>query len=400
MAALLTSDQDNIDRVAIEVDECKEMGIEVLPPNVNESFEEFAVIIDPDTKEEKIRFGLNAIKNVGHTVAHEIVQERKRGGKFLNLTNFVERVRHKDLNKKSIEALAKVGALEELAGRNEVLSSIDNILAHSKNIEKLNNSRQNSLFGMEDIKLPEIKLETSLEASKKEKLAWEKELLGLYISDHPIGEYKDYLEKMATPIKKMAPELVGQQVSIGGIISKLKKIYLKNQKMMAFATIEDLDSHMEILVFPKILEDNASIWTEGNIILATGKISDKDGEFKLLCDSVKTINEKELENFQRVLNTQKKNGYKDSIQNHPHPFTGEMSRSDREGKLIITLPDNFDKEILKNLSSFFDRCDLGATKVYLSINGSKLETPYCIKNTAELEAAIKKISPEGKIEII
>lgn len=408
MAALLTSDQDNIDRIAIEVAECREMGIEVLPPNVNESFEKFAVIIDPETKIEKIRFGLNAVKNVGHTVAHEIVEERKRQGKFLNLTDFIERVRHKDLNKKSVEALSKVGALEELAGRNEVLSSIENILAHSKNLEKLNNSRQDSLFGASDIKLPEIKLETSIEASKKEKLIWEKELLGLYISDHPVRDYQEYFQKMATPIRDITSQIVGQTVSIGGIISKIKKIYLKNQKMMAFATIEDMNSQMEILIFPKTLEATGSIWEVDKIILATGKISDKDGEMKLLCDGAKVVNENELENFKRVLDTQKKNGHQKPPQT-PSPPLGEnvsYSRQEREranqnnpAKLVITLPANFDKAILKNLSSYFDRCELGAMKVYLSIGGSKLETPYCIKNTVGLESAIKKIFPEGKIEV-
>ena len=107
MAALLTSDQDNIDRIAIEVSECRDMGIEVLPPNVNESFEDFAVIVDQRNKTERIRFGLNAIKNVGHTVAHEIVEERKRNGKYKSLTDFIERVATKDLNKKSIEALGE-----------------------------------------------------------------------------------------------------------------------------------------------------------------------------------------------------------------------------------------------------------------------------------------------------
>jgi DNA polymerase-3 subunit alpha len=387
MAALLTADQDNIDRVAIEVAECREMNIEVLAPNVNESFEEFAVIEDKENKLEKIRFGLNAIKNVGHTIAHEIVEERKRGGKFLSLTDFVERVQHKDLNKKSIEALAKVGALEELAGRNEVLASIENILAHSKNLAKLNNSRQDSLFAAEDIKLPEIKLEASIEATKKEKLGWEKELLGLYISDHPIREYTEYLGKMATPIKDITTEMVDQQISIGGIISKVKKIYLKNQKMMAFATIEDTVSQMEILVFPKVLEANGAIWEEEKIILASGKLSNKDGEFKLLCDTAKVINEQEVENLKRVMDTQKANGYQKSPQSTP------------QKRLVVTLPDNFDKSILKSLSSLFDRCELGSMKVYLSIGGSKLETPYCIKNTAELESAIKKISPEGKIEV-
>jgi DNA polymerase-3 subunit alpha len=253
------------------------------------------------------------------------VEERKRGGKFLSLTNFIERVKHKDLNKKSIEALAKVGALEELAERNAVLSSIENILAHSKNLEKISSTKQNSLFGEADMKLPEIKLEISVEASKKEKLAWEKELLGLYISDHPVRDYQDYLEKMAVPIRNINAQMVGQTVSIGGIISKIKKIYLKNQKMMAFATIEDTTSQMEILIFPKTLEATGSIWEVDKIILATGKISDKDGEFKLLCDSAKSINQQELENYKRILHTQRSNGgepFKKSPQ-IPSPPLGE-----------------------------------------------------------------------------
>jgi len=409
MAALLTSDQDNIDRVAIEIAECREMGIEVLPPNVNESFEQFAVITDEEKKTKKIRFGLNAVKNVGHTIAHEIVEERKRNGKFESLNDFVERVRHKDLNKKSIEALSKVGALEEFSERNSIIASIENILAHSKNIEKLKNSNQTSLFGDADIKLPPIKLEASIEASKKEKLTWEKELLGLYISDHPVKDYQEYFEKMALPIRNIGPESVGQMVSVGGIISKIKKIFLKNQKTMMFVTLEDMNSTMEILVFPKVLEATGSIWQEEKIILASGKISDKDGSFKLLCDTVKVVNENELENFKRVLSTQKSNGSeppKKYIPTPPLPSGEDVvySRQERENlgkssKLIITLPPNFDKVILKNLSTFFDRCDLGAMKVYLSIGNSKLETPYCIQNTAELEKALKIIVPEGKVDI-
>ncbi len=409
MAALLTSDQDNIDRVAIEIAECREMGIEVLPPNVNESFEQFAVITDAENNTKKIRFGLNAVKNVGHTIAHEIVEERKRNGKFLSLNDFVERVRHKDLNKKSIEALSKVGALEEFSERNSIIASIENILAHSKNIEKLKNSNQTSLFGDADIKLPPIKLEVSIEASKKEKLTWEKELLGLYISDHPVKDYQEYFEKTALPIRNIGTESVGQMVSVGGIISKIKKIFLKNQKTMMFVTLEDMNSTMEILVFPKVLEATGSMWQEEKIILASGKISDKDGSFKLLCDTVKVVNENELENFKRILNTQKANGGeppKKYIPTPPLPSGEDVaySRQERENlskssKLIITLPPNFDKTILKNLSAFFDRCELGAMKVYLSINNSKLETPYCIQNTAELEKALKIIAPEGRVDI-
>ncbi len=173
MASLLTSDQDNIDRIAIEVSECREMGIEVLPPHINESFEEFAVIVGDDNI-ERIRFGLNAVKNVGHTVAHEIVEERKRNGKYKNITDFVERVRSKDLNKKSIEALAKVGALEGLGERNQLLASMENILQHAKNFQNLQNSNQSSLFGASDIELPQIKLADAPPAEKRQSLNWEK----------------------------------------------------------------------------------------------------------------------------------------------------------------------------------------------------------------------------------
>jgi DNA polymerase III subunit alpha len=400
MAALLTSDQDNIDRVAIEVSECMEMGIEVLPPNVNESFEEFAVIADPKTSLERIRFGLNAIKNVGHTIAHEIVEERKRNGKYKNITDLIERVGHKDLNKKSIEALAKVGALEELGERSQLIASIDNILAHSKNYQKMIDSSQNSLFGFSELKLPEIKMAEILPADKKQKLAWEKELLGLYISDHPVKEYAAYLDKMAIRIRSINSSLVGKNINVGGVISKIQKIYLKNQKTMLFVTIEDIDSRIELLVFPKVLEDSGSVWIEDSVILATGKVSDKDGNFKILVDSAKAITPQELEKFKRILATQKTNGH--DKQNPPRSSVEEANEkpTDVKSGLVINLPQNFSKEILKKLSSHFDKCELGSMKVYLNIGSAKLETPYCIKYQNDIEKQLANIIPDAKIEII
>ena len=400
MAALLTSDQDVIDRVAIEISECRDMGIEVLAPHINESFEEFAVLVDPETKQERIRFGLNAIKNVGHNIAHEIVEERKRNGNFANLTNFIERVNNKDLNKKSVEALAKVGALEGFGERNQIIFSIENILAHSKNFQNGKNSNQTSLFGIEEMSLPEIKLLETEPASKKQRLNWEKELLGLYISDHPTREYKDYFQKMAVPIKDISAETVGQNVNIGGVITTIKKIYLKNQKTMLFATVEDLDGRIEILVFQKVLEATGSVWEEEKIILASGKISDKDGTFKLLCDTAKVITQEEVDKLKRISATQKSNGG-----NHKHllPNHGEgvpMCIGADEGKLIITLPNNSNQEALKKLSQFFDSCERGTMKVYLNINNSRLETPYCIKNNPDLVSGLQNLAPESKVEII
>jgi hypothetical protein len=137
---------------------------------------------------------------------------------------------------------------------------------------------------------------------------------------------------------------------------------------------------MEILVFPKILENTGSVWVEDRVILASGKISDKDGMFKLLCDSAKAIDLAEVEKLRRIIKTQKKNGTAKS-------------------KLIITLPGNADKEILKNLSQYFDRCNLGSVKVYLEISGTRLETPYCVNYIDGIEDALKAIVPEGQIAI-
>lgn len=386
MAALLTSDQDNIDRIAIEVSECRDMGIKVMAPHINESFEEFAVIVDEKTKQSRIRFGLNAIKNVGHNVAHEIVEERKMNGKFKSLTDFVERVQTKDLNKKSIEALAKVGALEGLGERNQIVASIENIIAHSKTFQKNQNSQQGSLFGAFDIAMPEIALAECEPATKKQRLSWEKELMGLYISDHPAREYKDYFKQMGVPIKDINSSHVGQNISVGGVISKIHKIYLKTQKTMLFVTIEDTESSMEVLVFPKVLDTTGAVWEEDKVVLVSGKISDKDGNFKILCDTVTVVNQAEVEKFSRVLATRKLN---------EKPAEKKADAT----KIIIALPASADKDTLKKLSQYFDRCDAGTLKVFLAINNQKLETAYCITQSENLETNLKNIVPEAKINI-
>lgn len=393
MAALLTSDQSDIDRVAIEVSECRDMGIEVLPPHINESFEEFAVITNKndDNKKERIRFGLNAIKNVGHTVAREIVEERKRGGKFKSLTDFIERAYSKDLNKKSLEALAKVGALEGFGERNQIISSMDIILNYSKNFQSLRNSSQHSLFGIDTMKLPEISLAPTETASKKQLLSWEKELLGLYISDHPAKEYKEYFQRMAIPIKEITTQMVGQNIHVGGVISKVKKIFLKSQQTMLFVTIEDTEGKIEILVFPKVLETTQPTWEEDKIVLVHGKLSDKDGVFKLLCDGVKAVNSQEIQEFERILATQKSNGV---------PATSCVDQfSQQAQKLIITLPYDCNQTTLQKLSQFLGHCKQGAMKVYLIINNSKLETPYQINNREYLPDDLKVIAPGSKVEI-
>ena len=406
MAALLTSDQDNIDRIAIEASECREMGVEVLAPNINESFEDFAVIVGDDpvtpagngaSSTEKIRFGFNAIKNVGHVIAHEIVEERKRNGKFKSLGDFLQRVETKDLNKKSIDALAKVGALDELGERNQIVESMENILTFIKNVQKDKNSNQVSLFGESVLETPSVQLLEARPADKKQKLNWEKELLGLYVSGHPALEYQSYIEKVALPLDKLSNELVGQKITVGGVIQKVQKILTKNQQTMYFVTLEDMKGKIELLVFPKVLERIASMWEEEKVIIATGRLSDKDGAYKLIVDDAKEINQAELENDSRIEATKKihSNGSeKANISNEANPPTnGPM-------KLVITLPDDAKPEMIQELTQLLNTCKSGGCKVFLHHQTNKLETPFSIEHDAELLEKIKEIISEGKVELM
>jgi DNA polymerase III alpha subunit len=261
---------------------------------------------------------------------------------------------------------------------------LENILNYSKNIQRNKESNQISLFGTDTLAPTTVPLVESLPATKKQRLQWEKELLGLYVSDHPAGDYQEYLEKMAVPIRNIEKKMVGSKIRLGGIITKAQKVFLKSQKNMLFVTLEDIQGRIELLIFPKILENTESLWQEDKIVLVEGTLSDKDGNFKLMVDSGKEINEQELENFKRAEATRKKNGNK-SVE--------------EKSKMIITLPNNTSKETFKKLSEIFDQCDSGNVKIYLKIKDSKLETPYSIKNTADILPAVRKIVPESKIDI-
>ncbi|EKE15832.1 MAG: hypothetical protein ACD_11C00103G0034 [uncultured bacterium] len=405
MAALLTSDQDNIDRIAIEVDETREMGIEVLPPDVNESFENFAVVQEREEK-ARIRFGLNAIKNVGHTVAQEIVKERKLNGKFSSLADFVERVQTKDLNKKSVEALAKVGALNRFGERKQILENIENILNFSKNSQRIKNSNQSSLFGGEILKAPTILMNECEPATKRESLKWEKELLGLYVTDHPVAEYQAFLDEAVTPITGLSKELVGQRIKVGGVIQKVQKILTKRHETMLFVTLEDTKGKIELLVFPKTLEKTQSIWEEERMIIAEGRLSDKDGNFKLIADEAKELNQREIDDYMRIRMTQK-NYHNENKKNDPPPSapisikeTISSNSNSSTVNLLIKLPHNSTPEIIHSLGNFFKKCKPGNTKIILHHNETKLQTPFSIEHTNEIIEELKSIVLHGSVEII
>lgn len=284
MAALLTSDQHNTDRIAIEVDECRQMGLQVLPPDINESFATFTVVADEsDAQTQRIRFGLAAIKNVGEHIVETIIAERKAHGLFQSLEDFLSRVQSRDLNRKSLESLAKSGALDSLSERNHVLTNIELLLHFAKQNEKALANGQTNLFGMLPVDhAPTLRLRSSAPAEDGVKLTWERELLGLYISSHPLAPHRAALAEITQSIQECQRLRSGVRVRIGGLVTNMQKILTRAGQPMLFVRLEDLSGALEVLVFPKVLQDKPTIWQLDHVVLVDGRLSDKDGMMKVL----------------------------------------------------------------------------------------------------------------------
>ncbi|MDD5433746.1 MAG: DNA polymerase III subunit alpha [Candidatus Pacebacteria bacterium] len=285
MAAVLTSEKSDVERIAFLIDECKAMGIEVLQPDVNESFRNFSVV--PNQKQ--IRFGLLAIKNVGENIVDTILTERKNNGPFASFADFVSRIDTKDFNKKSMEALIKTGAFDKFEERGRLLNNLEDILAFNREIRKNKANSQTSLFSTMTAAPPSFQLKQYPEASNEQKLLWEKELLGLYISSHPLENIKNILQKKTLPLKDLKDQFPRQKIKIGGIISNIKKILTKNGQHMLFVKVEDLTDKAEVVVFPATLEKYSSSLQENKIVFVTGRVDFRDNVPKLICEEIEEI---------------------------------------------------------------------------------------------------------------
>ena len=292
IAALLTSEQGDVERVGIIVADCRNGGIEVLAPDVNESFKNFTVVPPAENgARERIRFGLLAVKNVGVNVIEAVIEERKKSGPFQSLADFSERVRHKDLNKKSLESLAKCGALDKLAERNAILENIDTLLQFTRQFSANNSNGQSSLFASQPKAIAAtLKLKPASPADNQERLQWEKELLGLYISDHPFRAYESLVRSKNIPsLGEILNKDKKGTVIAAGIISGIQRINTKAGDPMLFVKIEDTSNSLEVLVFPTLLKTTNAIWQEGAAVAVSGKISTKDNEVKVLANEAKII---------------------------------------------------------------------------------------------------------------
>jgi len=393
MAALLIADQQNIDRLAVEIEECQRMGIKVSRPDVNQSFESFTVVTSGTEKNEtvsqeedtkKIRFGLSAIKNIGENIAKVIIAERKKNGPYKDMSDLLERITDKDLNKKSLESLIKSGSLNKFGERGLLLGNVENMLSYNKEIAKSKSNGQSSLFAdSPHIEIQnKVKLENYPEADKKEKLAWEKELLGLYISEHPFSEYKEILASSIIPISSLSSSMKNKQVNLAGTISKIKKIMTRTNETMLFVKIEDLASNVEILVFPSFLKENSGMWEEGKTVFCQGKLSDKDQELKLLANLAIEVTSGNAKN---IAERYKLNG------------DLKIISQNNNGHLKIFFKNGFDNSKLEDLKNIFTK-QAGESKVVFEImqNGQKniLETDFRVKKGPELFESLKNLFGE------
>jgi DNA polymerase-3 subunit alpha len=285
MASLLSAEQADVERVGFLIEECKRMKIDVLPPDINESFRNFSVV----PKKNQIRFGLLAIKNVGQNTVEAIVKERKRGGPFNSLADFLSRIDPKDLNKKSLESMIKAGVFDKFEERNQLLFNIEKLLEFNRENQSMKVGGQIGLFERLGMRKAEIKLEKTKPATKKEKLIWEKELLGLYVSSHPAEDFRAIFEKKAFPISKISNEMTGKSIKIGGIISAIKKVITRNGSPMIFAKLEDGQGKIEAVIFPSALMKNPQAIKEHKAVLISGRVDNKDGVPKVICEDIEEI---------------------------------------------------------------------------------------------------------------
>jgi len=286
MSALLTSEKNDVERIGELIGECKKMDIEILPPDINESWRNFTVV--PHSR--KIRFGLLAIKNVGANVVESIIQERKENGHYKSVEDFISRVTARSLNKKSMESMIMAGVFDSLEERNILLRNLENILEASRKQKRIQETGQKALFSSSKFN-NHIKLEQVDPATKRERLEWEKELLGLFVSGHPLEDYKKILKTRTTEIASLSPNSFTRKVKVGGIISSLKKIITKNGRPMFFMELEDLSDSVEVVVFPSIIERNPTVFKENKIVLISGKLDRRRGELKVICEGIEEVME-------------------------------------------------------------------------------------------------------------
>ena len=291
MSAVLTADSGDTDKIYEIIHECDRMGIEVLPPDINESFAPFSVVPAKNGEAAKIRFGLTTIKNFGEGIAEAIIEERKANGNFTSIQDFLTRIVGRNLNKKSLEALILAGAFDRFEKRATLHHNLDTLLAYNKEQSAHKESSQDSLFaGLSDSTHDALILTEPTEPMQKEEvLAWERELLGVYVSGHPLNDYTQEIKKRSTIEQVRADGRNGIPVVTAGMISGVRELLTKKGDRMAFVQLSDLKDTIELVLFPETFQSNKDLVAVGTCVAVKGRLSIRNDEPTIAFEKLKLL---------------------------------------------------------------------------------------------------------------
>lgn len=392
MAAMMTTDRNNTDRIVLEMNECQSMGIEVLAPSVNESGSHFTVIKveestqttlelkeDQEARDQCIRFGLTAIKGLGEETVNQIIFERNRGGHFKSLQDFAKRVPAKLMNKKTLEALAYSGALDKFGDRGAIADSLDELASFAKDFQLKLESGQMGLFGGVDEAAIEFTLKDTV-ATKEDILKWERESLGLFVSDHPLKGLKQYFSKYGTLIGTLTDdEDAGEQRTIHALVISARQIITKAGKNMAILNLEDTSGKIEAAIFPKIYSSIPRAAMEVDAFIRVQcKIDDRDGVLNCIVNEIKLGDLKKVQAQQEMFIESSSN---DSNSSGPKIYT-------------LTIPDSATKAQIADLKLLLREYESKAPealKVTVKMAGKDIPLPLSVIPSVAMETAIAKI---------
>jgi DNA polymerase III subunit alpha len=294
MTAFLISNADVLEKMGTAIAECRRLGIQVKAPDINLSDVTFTIEKGGDAEKPAILFGLAAIKNVGPGAIEPLIAERNKNGPFKSIEDLCRRADPQSTNRRVLESLIKAGALDKLGSRGVLLNNIERILSLAQAEQKLKSSGQATMFDLfgqtAAVPMPGIEL-SGEDVSTKEKLAWEKELMGVFLSEHPFARYAGHLDTTnITLIGQITAELEGESVSLVGMVSSLRELSTKDHRAFCSARVEDLETGIEVMVWPRTYESTRELWQEGSVLRIEGKVKLKEEQLQVTCDSVELYN--------------------------------------------------------------------------------------------------------------
>jgi len=283
MTAVLQAESGNMDKIGEIVEECRRMGIDVLPPSINESDENFTRLDD-----KHIRFGLMAIKNVGEEVATAVITERRANGAFTSLEDFLRRLQTKNFNKRFLESAIRAGCLDDFGERGQLIESVEALLKYNRAAGEAVGNQQAALFGDVAMFTAALALAPAPPIDRAQRLAWERELLGLYVTEHPLAQF-DGLSTINVPFKELTLYSANDIIVVAGVVDSVRKIMTKAGEPMCFVRMSDVSGSAELIVFPGTFKKTAEHWVEGTVLLVGGKVSRREGEVQILADTVEAL---------------------------------------------------------------------------------------------------------------